>query len=117
MWLVLEREAEASDDGPALLARTVELAEPDLPLLLRSWIRKLLYWEETEGFVATDVRLSLVPAPVCSGSDGQGLGLRATVMGTLDRGPRVREIKGVTLHGLKLDQVDDAWHGEVILDV
>jgi SHS2 domain-containing protein len=32
-------------------------------------------------------------------------------------GPSVREIKGVTLHGLRVDQVEGGWRARVIFDV
>ncbi|MFO8173798.1 MAG: archease [Longimicrobiales bacterium] len=43
--------------------------------------------------------------------------LIARVEGVMDRGPRVREIKGVTLHDLKLERRGKGWYGRVIFDV
>jgi SHS2 domain-containing protein len=137
MWLVLEREAEPAggvppstdpvdppgrggsgvEGAPAPEARVLELVEPDLPALLRSWLRTLLFWEETEGFVTMDPVVSLASAPLGSSPDGQAVGLRAQVRGLYDRGQRVREIKGVTLHGLAAEQVAGGWWGRVIFDV
>jgi SHS2 domain-containing protein len=137
MWLVLEREVEGPGGavwdldagtrwGPGASAkarrsegetRVVELVEEDLPDLLRAWLRTLLFWEETEGFVVVDPVVTLAPAPLCSSDSGQAFGLRARVRGWSDRGPRVREIKGVTLHGLVVERVGDAWQGRVIFDV
>jgi SHS2 domain-containing protein len=137
MWLILEREAECpgaarggGDLGlelgdPAPLPkeprlaeeRIVELVEADLPALLRAWLRTLLFWEETEGFVTVDSVVALTPAPLCSTPDGQAFGLRARVRGRVDGGPRVREIKGVTLHGLEVEREEETWTGKVIFDV
>ena len=137
MWLVLEREVTpagrtpyptdptdrlpAPDQGEDRASpgetRVLELVDTDLPALFRSWLRTLLFWEETEAFVTVDSAVSLVPAPLCSSPDGQAFGLRAQVRGWFDRGPRVREIKGVTLHGLVVEQVEGSWWGRVIFDV
>ena len=147
MWLVLEREPELDETEPAvkdgegcvehggggaslggeedrardgdtpLLRRTLELTEEDLPSLFRSWLRALLFWDETEGFVTTGAALAFLPVPLCSASDGQAFGLQARVEGGTDTGPRVREIKGVTLHGLMLERRGEGWYGRVIVDV
>jgi SHS2 domain-containing protein len=116
MWLVLEREpaTEPPDKGET---RSLELVEDDLADLLRSWLRTLLYWDETEGFVTRSVALALAPHPHCSSHDGQAFGLWAKVSGAVDSGPRVREIKGVTLHGLSVERRGDSWWGQVIFDV
>lgn len=137
LWLVLEREpipdqgqvsdsgqepgpGRASKEGPAGNSgepRTVELVEEDLSLLLRSWLRTVLLWAETEGFVSTAYRIALVPAPLCGAPDGQAFGLRVSVSGVMDLGSRVREIKGVTFHGLEVERTSDGWRAQVIFDV
>jgi len=127
MWLVLEREAAGGGApdlaattnavGAALDTRTLELTEEDLPSLFRAWLRALLFWEATEGFVAREVAVSFAPVPLCSAPDGQAFRLMARVGGGVDVGPRVREIKGVTLHGLAVERVGAGWRGRVIFDV
>jgi len=132
MWLVLDRPpgvpGGASPTGEPRTpssgtfpdgqeTRTVELVEEDLPALFRSWLRLLLFWEETEGFVTWEADLSFTPVPLCSAADGLAFGLVAQVRGILDSGPRVREIKGVTLHGLEVRRVEAGWQGRVIFDV
>jgi SHS2 domain-containing protein len=112
-WLVLEGEV---GEGAGEV-RTLELLEEDLPSLLRSWLRALLFWQETEGFAVTEAALSFAPAPLCSSPDGQAFGLRARVEGRIHPGPWVREIKGVTLHGLKAEKRGGGWYGRVIFDV
>jgi SHS2 domain-containing protein len=116
MWLVLEREATA-DPGSSGQRRPLRLAEEDLPALFRAWLRTLLFWEETEGFVTLEAALSFAPVPLCSSEDGQAFGLEARVSGLTDTGPRVREVKGVTLHGLQVTRVDRGWMARVIFDV
>ena len=127
MWLVLEREAVGgASPAPSVLrdpplslpeTRRVELVEEDLPSLFRSWLRTLLFWEETEGFVASEFALSFAPVPLCSAPDGQTFGVTARVGGVFDTGPRVREIKGVTLHDLRVERIGEGWRGRVIFDV
>jgi len=121
MWLVLDRQTgQAGEDRPQtqdVEARRVELAEEDLAMLLRSWLRTVLFWEETEGFVAIETKLIFLPTPLCDSPDGQAFGLRGEVVGRFDRGPRIREIKGVTLHGLQVEQLESGWVGRVIFDV
>ena len=119
MWLVLEREPVQEGDPvhfPPVLRR-LELVEEDFSSLFRSWLRTLLFWEETEGFVSEEIRLAFAPSPSCSSPDGQAFGLTAQVSGLIDEGPRVREIKGVTLHGLRIERRDEGWWGRVIFDV
>ena len=113
MWLVLEREPVSGSQE----ARPLQLVEADLPALFRSWLRTLLFWEETDGFVVRDMVLSFAPAPLCSARDGQAVGLHSRIMGVLDEGPRVREVKGVTLHGLTVERGGEGWLGRVIFDV
>jgi SHS2 domain-containing protein len=112
-WLVLEGEVgEGAGES-----RILELAEEDLPSLLRSWLRYLLFWQDTEGFAVTDASVAFRPVPLCSSPDGQAFGLRARVEGRVHPGPWVREIKGVTLHGLEAVRRGEGWYGRVIFDV
>lgn len=112
-WLVLEGEV-----GPgAPEVRTLDLLEEDLPSLLRSWLRALLFWQEADGFAVTGAALMFLPVPLCSSGDGQAFGLRARVEGRLHPGPWVREIKGVTLHELRAEKREGGWYGRVIFDV
>jgi len=121
VWLVLERAADGdvtnSADSTMAGSRSVDLVDEDLGNLLRTWLRTVLLWAETEEFVTTRARLTLLPAPLCGSPDGLAFGLTAEVEGSIDRGPRVREIKGVTLHGLKVARVSDGWFARVIFDV
>ncbi len=113
LWLVLERAVE---EGPGEI-RTLELAQEDLPSLLRDWLRALLYWQEADGFVLQAARLAFLPVPSCRAEGGQCFGLRARVEGRVHLGPVAREIKGVTLHGLSLERRGEGWYGRVIFDV
>lgn len=81
--------------------------EEDLASLLVRWLRELLYLQEVEGFVygqATFERLD-------------ESGLRATVRPAPDTSPQIRELKGVTYHGLEVKRVGDRWRARVIFDI
>lgn len=119
LWLVLGRAPIGPGEGECLesIQKKVELAEEDLASLLRSWLRTVLLWEDTEGFVISRTRLMLFPTPLCCAPDGQAFGLTGHVDGRLDEGSRVREIKGVTLHGLEVEESEEGWVGRVIFDV
>jgi SHS2 domain-containing protein len=121
LWLVLERQAQGGSENPdepgGSGPRTVELSDEDLGNLLRSWLRTVLLWAETDEFVTTEARLTLLPTPLCKSPDGLAYGLFAEVEGQTDQGPRVREIKGVTLHGLRVEKAGEGWFAQVIFDV
>lgn len=121
IWLVLERRVEAPPGAATrneeVEIRSVDLAEEDLSTLLRSWLRTVLLWQEMEEFVFMDARLAILPTPICGSPDGLAFGLKGEVEGCMDRGPRVREIKGVTLHGLVVESQGGGWFGSVIFDV
>jgi SHS2 domain-containing protein len=132
MWLVLERWPEAGLEPSAsrpravgghetpkvpLQVRSLELTEDEPPVLFRAWLRTLLLWEEMDGFVFREAALMLFPTPGCGAPDGVAIHLQARVEGVVDHGPRVREIKGVTLHDLRMELKDGSWYGRVIFDV
>jgi SHS2 domain-containing protein len=116
VWLLLERLPGSSDPG-AYETRSVELVDEELSGLLRSWLRTILFWDETDGFVPDDPNLILLPAPLCGSETGQAFGLKASASGILDRGLRIREIKGVTLHGLTVERRGEEWFARVVFDV
>lgn len=81
--------------------------EEDLAGLLVRWLRELLYLQEVQGFVygqATFERLD-------------ESGLRATVWPAADPSPQIRELKGVTYHGLEVERAGDRWRARVIFDI
>jgi SHS2 domain-containing protein len=110
-------EAGEAGSAPASGTRDVELREEDLASLFRSWLREILFWQETEGFVTRDVRFKFLPAPSCHAEDGQAFCLEAKVEGNVEEGPVEREIKGVTYHGLEVQEKEDGWRARVIFDV
>lgn len=87
--------------------RSMALGADDLPGLLRAWLRELLHWHESEGVSFEGARFHTL-------SDRR---LEATVTVTSDETEPIREIKGVTLHGLLAEARGDGWVSQVIFDV
>ena len=114
MYLLLERVPDDERES-----RRLEVSSQDAPGLLREWLRELLYWHETEGFAIASCRFERLDVPEGGGSADPGTEFRleATVRGGPVEGQPVREIKGVTLHGLAAERRDDGWYGRVIFDV
>ena len=91
--------------------RTTTLGASDLPALLRNLLRQLLHWHE-DGFTVAELKVTSLAR------DSQGRWtLSARGRGGPQDEPPLREIKGVTLHGLVAEQRDGSWYGRVIFDV
>jgi SHS2 domain-containing protein len=103
--LLVERVPAAGE------ARTVTVEGSDLPILLRAWLRALLRWHE-DGFTAAEVAVDTLARD----SHGRWT-LSARVSGGPAGGHPLREIKGVTLHGLAAEAGPDGWYARVIFDV
>lgn len=118
MYLLLDRVPEAETE-----VRRVDVGASDLPGLLREWLRELLYWHETEGFSVSSCEIEELPGArsgdvgARDAADDRRLHLRATVRGGYDDRLPIREIKGVTLHGLAAERRDGGWFGRVVFDV
>lgn len=87
----------------------VTIAGTDRDYLLFDWLKELLY-----HFDAGHLLLSRFDLNV------QGDGLTAVVWGELldaDRHILEHEVKAVTYHGLKVEEVADGWLAEVIVDI
>jgi SHS2 domain-containing protein len=117
---VVEREAgEAGREGAERVlsqegasvapveTRALSATADDLPALLREWLRELLFWYEVEGLAFEGARFEEL----------YETGLRAEVTVVADPEEPIREIKGVTLHGLLAEPRGDRWVGRVIFDV
>ena len=106
LWMALERslDEDASGSGEA---RELTLEADDTATLLRAWLREVLYWQEVEGY-------AVVAADVTEVSDGR---FSARVRGVVAPPDPVREIKGVTWHGLEVGRAADGWRARVIFDV
>ena len=105
----LDRPADESPTAPALRSVRIEVDGdvPDVAALLVRWLRELLYLQEVAGFVYQDDTFQRL----------DGSGLRASVRPDPDPSRQVRELKGVTYHGLEVEREADRWRARVIFDI
>lgn len=109
--LALMLTGESGVDGApaAAEAETWSLERPDLERLLVAWLRELLHRAQSGGELVAESQVEMAgPAA-----------LRARVVWWPEesRPDLVREIKGVTYHGLRVEEREDGWHARVVLDV
>lgn len=117
MWLIRGGDAppergdppglDPGSDTRAPERRTLLVTAVDLPALLRNWLRELHHWHEAEGLALEDARFEAL----------EDTHVDATVTVVPDPREPVREIKGVTLHGLSVKRRGDDWVARVIFDV
>lgn len=81
--------------------------DDDIATLLVRWLRELLYLQEVANFVYRDATFERL----------DGSGLRASVHPEPDPSPQIRELKGVTYHGLVVERAGDRWRARVIFDI
>jgi SHS2 domain-containing protein len=105
-WLLLERHASGLTEERALQVQTYTHAS-----LLRDVLRELLWWHDSEGLCTVD----LVDIHVARSK--RGLVFSGTARLVRHRGMPVREIKGVTMHGLTAERSPDGWYARVLFDV
>jgi SHS2 domain-containing protein len=87
----------------------VDLEASDSEELLVNWLRELLYQHETGGFVLCEAHISEI---------GPGK-LRAKLEGGT-RSPdddRDVEVKGVTYHGISVEETDSGYAARVVFDI
>lgn len=85
----------------------VELEAPDVAILLADWLRELLYHRQVRG-------LAFAGASFTELSETR---LVARVAMVPARAHAVREIKGVTYHGLSAERSSSGWRARIIFDV
>jgi SHS2 domain-containing protein len=87
----------------------IELEGKDREYLLFDWLNELLFRFDSQHMVFTTFEVEVGPA-----------GLRAIVRGEPLDAMKHRldhEVKAITYHGLKVEQVENGWLAEVILDI
>lgn len=87
----------------------VSLAGTDREYLLFDWLRELLYRFDSEHLLLSRFEVQV---------DADGL--RASAWGEpLDpaRHELAHEVKAITYHGLRVEQIADGWLAEVIVDI
>lgn len=89
---------------------SLNLEAVDREDLLVSWLRELLYFHQSEGYLLNDFVLH----------DLEEQSLRATVKGEIyetNRHELTREIKAVTYHQLKITQEKERWVARIVFDI
>ena len=92
--------------------RRLDLAEPDLDLLLLRFVNELVYLRDAE-------ELLLRPEHLCV-EQGDEARLRAELAGERidrDRHRLLADVKAATAHGLRVAHTDAGWEAHVTLDV
>jgi len=92
-----------------LQERTYRIEGTATDYLLFDWLNELLFTFESERLLLSEFKVELDEA-----------GLRATARGEpmdLDRHRMEHEVKAITYHGLRVEQVADGWLAEVIVDI
>lgn len=110
-------DAPENDDGRGPATRSVEIRLPEeggvdgsaagFERLLTHWLREVLYLLEVERFLYAGATFDRL----------EPRHLEATVRGNDSAPPGVREIKGVTYHGLAVRRAGDQWTARVVFDL
>ena len=90
--------------------RLIELSAESTESLLLAWLKELLFWFSSDGFLPVRYELDAVTPTT----------LRGRIIGdTFDPARHVqgREVKAVTRHQLRVEQKQHLWHGQVIVDI
>ncbi len=107
VWMALEASAPSEVEG-----RMLRLSAGDLPSLLRRWLQEILYWQDVDGVAPSKIHFTRLE----EGGRGHA-SVEATVgLGRIESRP-VREIKGVTFHGLVVERRAGGWFARVVFDV
>lgn len=102
--------------------RRFRLAAADADALLVDWLSEVLYAYEVDGLLLHDAAVSVEEEPPATGdAASRRLRLDAVARGEVydpDRHPIKVLIKGVTYHGLRVEQRDDGrWHASIVFDI
>ena len=88
---------------------TIEIQGREKDYLLFDWLSELLYRFETDHLLFSEFQVHVDDA-----------GLKARLRGEpvdLDRHHLAHEVKAITYHQLTVEQTDDGWFAEMIVDI
>ncbi|MDA1048991.1 MAG: archease [Planctomycetota bacterium] len=97
------------DDVRCLQERTYRIEGAAVDYLLFDWLNELLYTFESERLLLAEFKVELEPN-----------GLRATARGEpmdLNRHRMEHEVKAITYHELRVEEVANGWLAELIVDI
>jgi len=87
--------------------RTIELQAPDLDSILVDFLSEALYLSDVHDEAYLDAKIDIV-------SDTH---IKATVHGVKVTGFEVVEIKAVTYHEMKIEQINGVWQSNIVFDI
>ncbi|MDO9097628.1 MAG: archease [Candidatus Methanoperedens sp.] len=93
--------------------RQIELTSSDIKMLLADWLSELLYLFEVDGIVFCEFKMDMIENTI------EGATLSGRAWGeTLDlsRHNFDTQVKAVTLHELEVQQTDDVFWVQVVVD-
>lgn len=98
-----------SADVRLVETKTVVLAADDVPYLLFDWLTELLYAFETEKLLFSQFELKVECNTLTASCSGE----------QMDEGRHrmEHEVKAITYHGLRVEQIESGWHAEIIVDI
>lgn len=90
--------------------RVMELSAESTESLLLAWLKELLFWFSSDGFLPARYELDTVTPTTLRGRiSGEAFDPARHVQG--------REVKAITRHQLRVWQQDAGWHSQVIVDI
>ena len=94
----------------ATQTRVIELSAESTESLLLAWLKELLFWFSSDGFLPARYELDAVTPTTLRGRiTGDTFDLARHVQG--------REVKAITRHQLRVSQQHTIWQGQVIVDI
>lgn len=104
-------DADAAGPQPGAAERQeLSLERPDRERLLVAWLHEILYRATRDARQPEEVDVRM------TGPSSLRAGIRWSAAGAADA--PVREVKGVTYHGLRVGREEDGrWHARLVLDV
>lgn len=104
-----DADAAGAETGGAE-RQELSLERPDRERLLVAWLREILYRATRDARHPDEVDVEM------TGPLSLRAGIRWSAAGAAE--PPVREVKGVTYHGLRVGRDEDGrWHARLVLDV
>jgi SHS2 domain-containing protein len=87
----------------------IEIAGDEREFLFFDWLKELLYHFDVQHVLFSSFEVQVGDAGLNALARGEPL--------DLDRHRLLHEVKAITYHGLTLEQTDEGWLAEVIVDI
>jgi SHS2 domain-containing protein len=97
------------DEVRPVQERTLSLEGNDREYLLFDWLTELLYIFDTEHLLLVDFEVQIEENRLEATCRGEPLDAARHLLD--------HEVKAITYHGLKVEQVEGGWQAEVIVDI